>query len=126
MFNIIKKIINEAGPREAGSEAEVKGQEIVQSELNKFCNNTETHIFKTPLSSHFGSLKIFCLFFYISLFLYSYSLTIAVILSIVNFIFFMGHFVGYRHWLDFIFKKDTSLNVIGNLEPKKEVKSTLT
>jgi hypothetical protein len=47
------------------------------------------------------------------------------ILGILNSILFMGHFVTYRHWLDFLFPQKASWNVVGDIEPVGEVKSTL-
>ena len=38
---------------------------------------------------------------------------------------FLGHFVTYRHWLDFLFKKKTSYNVIGDIEPIQTATSTI-
>jgi hypothetical protein len=81
--------------------------------------------FQSALEAHFQSLKGFCTIYVLVLVLLRFDPTIAGLVAIVNTIFFIGHFVTYRHWLDFLFPKKPSWNVIGDIEPTGEVRDTL-
>lgn len=57
--------------------------------------------FQSPLEAHFQALKIFCVLYVIVLVQIRIDIRIAAVLGILNTILFLGHFVTYRHWLDF-------------------------
>lgn len=129
MISYIADIVARFGGRLAGSKQEKAAQEYTAGILEAYCDKVTVESFKSPLTSHFGSLKIFSVIYWLSLYIFSthyeQSKAIAAVLSIANGILFLGHFVTYRHWLDFLFPKQTSWNVEGTIEPTGEVKSTL-
>lgn len=125
MKALIEDIINRFGPRLPASKQERDAQLYLKSILEAFCNSVRVHEFKVPVNSMFGSLKLFCSVFYISLVLYWYHPVAALALSLVNSILFVGHFAIYHHWLDFLFKKHDSLNIIGDVEPQEKATSTV-
>lgn len=125
MVNYISEVINRFGGRAAGTSQEKAAQEYTASVLEAYCNNVRIDTFKTHLTSHFESLKIFSAVFWFCLIIYHVKYEVAAILSFLNAIFFLGHFVSYRHWLDFLFPKQTTWNVEGVIEPKEEVKNTI-
>ena len=125
MLNFIKEIIQKHGGRPPGSISEDNAQTDFQEQLKLVCHTTERHRFKAPMTSMLGSLKLFCWGFYISLLLYPFSSSASFVLSLINSIFFVGHFYTYRFWLDFLFPKQESSNVIGTIEPSNEVVSTI-
>lgn len=125
MVDYISEVINRFGGRAAGSSQEKAAQEYTASILEAYCNNVRIDSFKTHLTSHFESLKLFSVVFWLCLILFHVKYEAAAILSFLNAIFFLGHFVTYRHWLDFLFPKQTSWNVEGVIEPKGEVKNTI-
>lgn len=125
MVQFIKDVILQFGGRYFGSEQEKNAQIYTKTILEKYCDKTEIVSFDSALEAHFQSLKIFCVVYVLSLFVFKFSIIVATILSIINTILFLGHFVTYRHWLDFLYKKKTSYNVIGDIEPIKEATSTI-
>lgn len=125
MENTIKDIINKFGGRYFGREQEKQAQEYYKTLLNKFCDTAEIIPFKAALEGHFQALKIFVPIHIIVLFLIPSLPLIAMILGLVNSILFLGHFVTYRHWLDFLFAQKTSYNVVGNIEPTEKATSTI-
>lgn len=125
MVDYISEVINRFGGRAAGTSQEKAAQEYTASVLEAYCNNVRIDTFKTHLTAHFESLKIFSAVFWLCLYLYHVKYELAAILSFLNAIFFLGHFVSYRHWLDFLFPKQTTWNVEGVIEPKEEVKNTI-
>jgi len=122
----IKDFINQHGGRLAGSQAETNAQADLALRLKEFCKKVEIHPFEAPLDAKFFSLKIFCLIFYITLAIsfFNNHLWIPIVAS-VNSILFLGHFVMYKDWLNVFFPKKLSHNVLGTLEPLKEVKMTI-
>ena len=125
MLNYINDVISRFGGRYFGSEEEKKAQLYTADILRKYCDKVEVEEFQSALEGHFQSLKIFCIVYVLVLVLMKVDVRIAGILGIANTILFLGHFVTYRHWLDFLFPRKPSWNVIGDIEPTGEVKDTL-
>jgi hypothetical protein len=125
MLTYIEDIISRFGGRYFGSEAEKNAQLYTAGILGKYCDKVDVEEFQSPLEAHFQSLKGFCLVYVVVLVLMKVDIRIAAALGIVNSILFLGHFVTYRHWLDFLFPQKTSYNVIGQIEPTGQVHHTL-
>ncbi len=125
MLELIRDIINRFGGRYAGTVQEKQAQLYYKSLLEKFCDSVFMQEFDVPVAAKFESLKIFCIVFYISILLFLVSPLAAFLLSLLNALFYLMHFVTYHNWLDFLFSKQKSTNVIGAIEPLKEVKSTI-
>ncbi len=114
---LIAHIITQFGGRLAGSDAERGAQLWLRDYLARVCDETSVHAFTAPLGAKFGSLKLFCALFYLNLGVYWLSLPAAALLGLVNGVVFLGHFVTYRDWLDPLFPRQVSLNVVGSLQP---------
>jgi hypothetical protein len=125
MLTYIRDVITQFGGRYFGSEEERKAQLFTADILRKYCSKVEVEEFQSALEAHFQSLKGFCLVYVLVLILIKVDIRIAGILGIINSILYLGHFVTYRHWLDFLFPKKPSWNVIGDIEPTAEVRDTL-
>ena len=125
MEALIKDIIGTFGGRYYGSPQEKSAQEYMKLQFEKFCDKVEMTEFKSALSGHFESLKIFVLIHLLVLVLIKFSPFVAMLIGLTNMILFIGHFVTYRHWLDFLFPKESSYNVIGDIEPKETATSTI-
>ena len=125
MLTYINDVISRFGGRYFGSEQEKQAQLYTADVLRKYCDKVEVEEFQSALEGHFQSLKIFCLVYVLVLVLMKVDVRIAGPLGIANSILFLGHFVTYRHWLDFLFPKKPSWNVIGDIEPTGEVRDTL-
>jgi len=125
MVAFIEDIISRFGGRYFGSEQEKQAQHYTKEILEQYCDKTEIVPFDSALEAHFQSLKIFCAVYVLSLIIFQFSITAAAIISLANTILFLGHFVTYRHWLDFLFKKKISYNVIGDIEPEGNATSTI-
>ncbi len=125
MLTYINDVLTQFGGRYFGSEQEKKAQLYTAEVLKKYCDKVVVEEFKTALEAHFQSLKVFCLVYVVVLVLLKVNITAAAVLGIVNSILFLGHFVTYRHWLDFLWPQKESWNVIGDIEPTGAVKDTL-
>ncbi|HRH56297.1 MAG TPA: DUF4910 domain-containing protein [Chitinophagales bacterium] len=125
MIDFIQDIITRFGGRYFGSRQEKEAQEYTASILKKYCDKVEIEEFHSALEAHFQSLKMFCIVYIIVLVFCKIDIRVAAAIGIVNSVLFLGHFVTYRHWLDFLFDKKPSWNVIGDIEPTEKPTSTL-
>jgi hypothetical protein len=125
MLTYIDDIISRFGGRYFGSNEEKQAQIYTADILRQYCDRVEIEEFRSALEAHFQSLKGFCTIYLLVLVLLKFNPLAAGIVGILNTIFFLGHFVTYRHWLDFLFPKKPSWNVIGDIEPTGEVRDTL-
>jgi hypothetical protein len=125
MLDYIEEVITKFGGRYFGSEQEKQAQLYTADLLRKYCNKVDVEEFQSALEAHFQSLKGFCIAYVVVIILLKVNVLAAGILGLLNSILFIGHFLTYRHWLDFLFPKKPSWNVIGDIEPTDEVKSTL-
>lgn len=125
MIDFIQDIISRFGGRYFGSQQEKDAQYYTASILEKYCDKVAIEEFLSPLESHFQSLKIFCIVYVLVLLLFLVDVRMAAGLGLINTIMFLGHFVTYRHWLDFLFEKAPSWNVIGDIEPIETATSTI-
>ncbi|MFX1379086.1 MAG: M28 family metallopeptidase [Promethearchaeota archaeon] len=137
MYNIIQKIIDECGPRMPCSPQEAKSAEIIKSELEQTCDEVSIEPFTCHPRAALGWIKIaiilvlssFCLFFLIQMFLYSnwvYIVSIlAVTLVFLAVLIAWEEFFSYKEFIDPIFKKKESQNVIGKIKPEGETKKIL-
>lgn len=125
MYTFIQDIIAKFGGRYPGSEAEREAQAYTASLLRNHCDHVKVEEFQSPLRAHFGAMPIFVSVYFLVLVLLKVDVRYAGIVGMLNTVLYLGHFVGYRHWLDPLFRKRASWNVIGDIEPLGEVRDTL-
>lgn len=125
MIEFITDVIARFGGRYFGSNEEKEAQFYVKDMLKKYCDKVEVIPFESALEAHFQSLKLFSLMYVLSLVVFHFNVALAAFIAITNSVLYLGHFVTYRHWLDFLWKEKTSYNVIGDIEPSGEVRSTI-
>ncbi len=125
MHSMITDIIARFGGRLAGTAQEDMAQDYVRGLMDGFCDKAFMHRFVAPMEAMHGSLKLFCLVYLAALVLYQVSLPLAFVLALANAVFFLGHFLNFRFWLDSLFSGSESSNAIGVIQPRGEVRSTL-
>jgi len=121
----IKEVITRFGGRYFGSEQEKQAQLYTKEVLEQYCTTTAIVPFDSALEAHFQSLKLFCVVYVLTLIVFPFSIAAAAIIAVANTVLFVGHFVTYRHWLDFLYKQKTSYNVIGDIPPTGTPKRTI-
>lgn len=121
----IREVITRFGGRYFGSEQEKQAQLYTKEVLEQYCTTTAIVPFDSALEAHFQSLKLFCVVYAITLVVFPFSMPAAAVIAVVNTVLFLGHFVTYRHWLDFLYKQKTSYNVVGDIPPTGTPKRTI-
>ncbi|MFW9826856.1 MAG: M28 family peptidase [Candidatus Thorarchaeota archaeon] len=137
MYKIIEKIIYDCGPRMPCSPQEAIAADIIKNELGKTCDEVKLEEFTCSPRAALGWIKIvlimvllsFTLFFLIKWFLNSYwvyilSIISAILVSLVILIAW-EEFFNYKEFIDPLFKKKSSQNVIGTIKPQGEIKKIL-
>lgn len=137
MYNFIQRIIDECGPRMPCSPQEAKSAELIKKELEETCDKVTIEPFTCHPRAALGCIRItivliifsFILFFLIQMFLNSYwALILAIITFCINFIAVLiiwYEFFNYREFIDPLFKKRESQNVIGKINSKNEIKKII-
>ena len=139
MYDVIQKIIDEAGCRMPCSKQEAKAAEIIKDELTKTCDEVEIEPFTCHPRAFLGwirldiilvllSISIFLLigFFAGDNFLIKIILsTISFGLSLLAFLIIWNEFFNYREFIDKLFKEKPSQNVVGKIKPKGELKKII-
>jgi acetylornithine deacetylase/succinyl-diaminopimelate desuccinylase-like protein len=137
LYTIIDKIIDECGPRMPCSEEEAHAADIIKSELDKVCDETKIEPFSCHPRAFLGFIKInvflvfisFLIFFFQPLeYGYFVSLLFSLIIFILNavaFVIIWNEFFNYREFIDPLFKKRHSQNVVGTIRGEGEMKKIL-
>ncbi|UCC18494.1 MAG: M28 family peptidase [Promethearchaeota archaeon] len=137
MDEIIERIIDECGARMPCSPQEAKSAEIIKHELEKTCNEVTIEEFTCSPRAALGWIKIvlvmvlisFSLFILIKFLANSYWLYIlSIIATILVFLVILiawEEFFSYKEFIDPIFRKKTSQNVIGKIKPQGEIKKII-
>jgi len=137
LYEIIDKIIDECGPRMPCSETEETAAKIIRNELEKACDETDIEVFTCSPRAFLGFIKINVVMVFVSFLLFffqpkGYGYLIDIVFSFlifllngVAFIIIWNEFFNYREFIDPIFKKRQSQNVIGKIRGNGEIKKIL-
>ena len=119
----ITKICDEIGPREAGSKEERKAQEHWAEEMKKYADDVVMEDFEVHPHAFMSWVAIDATLMLLGLIFYFLKFPIVtLVLSVMAIVCMMFEFLFYRQFLDRLFKKKTSCNVIGTRKPTGEVK----
>jgi len=137
MYDIIQNIIEECGPRMPCSPQEAKGAEIVKKELEQTCDEVNVERFTCHPRAALGWINIdvlliilsFSCFFFIQLFLETLlTLILAIVilgLNVFAYLVAIKEFFSYQEFIDPLFKKKKSQNVIGKIHSEGEIKNLI-
>lgn len=112
MFGLIKKVIDEIGPRPACSEAEKKLGRLLVEEWKPICDRVDVEQFTCSPSALQYSWLLMGLFYFATIIIYWFfpplALAIATINCIIGF-----EILRVREFLHFLFPRKQGENVIG-------------
>jgi hypothetical protein len=143
MHDFIKEICEDIGPRESGTEAELLAGDRIEREMKKFCDKTHQEEYTASPTAFLGGIRygaflvsVSIIFYWLSLLIdldilnlseiYSIIfLIISLILISITISYFILEVMRYHESFDFLFPNQTSRNVIGVIEPEKEMKNSI-
>ena len=120
MYNFIKDICDNIGPRLATKKEEHEGLGVIQKELSNYCDETFTQEFKTAYLAYprglvrwGGGLCTIGFFF-----LFTYLPYICTIMCSLGLFFAVTELLFLKEYLDIFYAKGISKNVFGIVKPK--------
>lgn len=143
MFDFIKSVCEEIGPRESGTEEELKAGNMVEEEFKKFCDNTQQENYKSNPRAFLGGIRYGSIIILVSIIFYWLSLIIdlgiltmnpifsfifigiAVVFQIITVSYFILEVMRYHEVFDFLFPERESKNVIGIINPDEPIENIL-
>ena len=137
MYGFIEKIINECGPRMPCSIQEQKAAQMIKREFDDLCEVSQIEVFACHPRAFLGFIKVIVFLALLSFFLFFLSFQgnlslmgqILIILSFLLIIFadliLWNEFFNYREFIDPLFRKKNSQNVIGKFNAKEEAENLL-
>lgn len=137
MHDFISKIINECGPRMPCSIQEEKAAQIIKSEFDKTCDLSFIEDFTCHPRAFLGYIKIIVILNLISFILFFLSfqqyspliiqvfIIVSFLLNLVAFLILWNEFFNYREFIDPLFKKKTSQNVIGTFKSNEKTENVI-
>ena len=119
----IKKVCTECGPREAGSEAEHKAQQMMAKDLEDCCEEVRIEEFKVAPRAFMAWIQICIVLGFAATAAYNLGQALAsMILLSSALVIAVLEFLMYKQFLDPLFPKKTSHNLIGVRKPSGEIK----
>jgi len=137
MYNLVQKIVNEVGPRMSCSQQELEGAKVIKEELERECDDVLMEKFTCHPRAFLGWIKLISIVTPISIICYLFSQVIfaffwVLIFSAISFILvFLAvlimweEFFNYNEFIDFLYHKKSSQNVIGIFKSKFERKKII-
>jgi hypothetical protein len=137
MYKSIDKIIRECGPRMPCSPQEAKAASIISDELKDFCDEVNIEEFTCSPRAFLGWIRIVVSFVAASMILFLFLpffqfelfnvflIGISVLLNIISFVIMWKEFFNYEEFIDSLFKKKSSQNVVGKINSKNKKKMIL-
>lgn len=109
-----KKLCKAVGPRESGSEAEMKAQEEFRREIDTCCDSSVMEDYTLHPHALLGWISLDSVLLIISAVLYFFGFcVVSLVLTTLSFLFVIFEFILYRRFTDFMYGKKTSHNVYG-------------
>lgn len=122
-FTLTSKIIDEVGPRLAGTDASLNAADLLYNEIETFADSTEKEHFILHKGAFLGWIRILvgCYLFGVGFIWLGYPL-VSVILLVSSILILVFQFFLYKPFIDFLYPKKSGCNVVGIIEPKQDVK----
>lgn len=133
MYDFVQQVIDEIGPRMSCSSQEAEAAEFIKNELEKSCDEVSVEKFTCHPKAFLGWIKLDMFMIVISILLYFLSQIFTeqfwlLVIAIISFLFVLlpflimwEEFFNYREFIDPIFRKKSSQNIIGNFKSEGEL-----
>jgi hypothetical protein len=123
IISTIFSVISIVGPREPGSAAERAAQNIFQDHLKRSCDSVGLELFDCHPHTLMGWVCVDAFGLIFAVFFYNYDFRlVSFVLTTLCMLFFVLEFVCYYEFLDPLFPKRVSANVIAVRKPRGDVK----
>jgi len=143
MHGFIEKICEEIGPRESGTEEEMRAGDEIEAEMKKFCDETHQEEYISSPHAFLGGIRYGAFLVFIAIVLYWIDFLIdlniipldkglgmvflvcSIALIILTVSYFILEVMKYYEAYDFLFPKKKSKNIIGTINPSESAEKTI-
>ena len=122
MYNLVRKAIDEIGPRPACSEAEKKLGRSLAEEWRPICDRVDTESFTCRPGAFLGVIRLSVVLCLASIVLYWFYPFAALVMAALSLTTLVLELVRYREFIDFLFLPEQGENVVGTISPRGETK----
>jgi len=122
MYDLVKRVVDEIGPRPACSEAERKLGRMLCEGWRPICDRVETEPFTCRPGAFLGVIRVSVVLFFASIVLYWFYPFAAFVVAVLSLVALVFELVRYREFIDFIFLPEQGENIVGTIWPRGETK----
>jgi hypothetical protein len=120
MYSLIKKVIDEIGPRPSCSEREKKLGRLLVEEWQPFCDRVDSETFTCSPHAFLGFIPVSVLLYFAAVILYWFYPLASFITVAIGFGMLFFELLRYREFVDFLFPRRQGENIMGTIRPKGE------
>jgi aminopeptidase YwaD len=122
VYNLIRKVIDEIGPRPPCGESERKLGRLLIKEWMPVCDVVAAESFTCSPQAFLGFLPLSVLAYFAAAVLYWFYPPASLVMAAVSFSLIFFEFMRYREFIDFLFPRKKGQNVIGVIRPRGEAR----
>ncbi len=134
MYDFVQSVIDKIGPRTSCSSQEAEAAEFIKNEFENSCDEVSVEKFTCHPKAFLGWIKLDMFMIIISILLYFITQLFTeqfwlLLIAIISFVFVLlpflimwEEFFNYREFIDPLFRKKSSQNVIGKFSSEGELK----
>ncbi len=120
MYALVKKVIDEIGPRPSCSEREKRLGRLLAEEWQPFCDRIDVETFTCSPHAFLGFIPVSVLLYFAAVILYWFYPLASFVLIATGFGIVFFELLRYREFIDFLFPRRQGENIIGTIRPKSE------
>lgn len=120
MFGLLKRVIDEIGPRPSCSDEEKRLGRLLVEEWEPFCDRVDVETFTCSPTAFLGFIRVSVLLFFAAVILYWFFPPVSFVLIAIGFGIVFFEFLRYREFIDFLFPRKQGENIMGTIPPKGE------
>jgi hypothetical protein len=120
MYGLVKKVIDEIGPRPSCSKQEKKLGHLLAEEWQPFCDKVDTETFTCSPNAFLGFIPVSVLLYFAAVALYWFYPLASFVLIVIGFGMLFFELLRYREFVDFLFPRKQGENIMGTIRPEGE------
>jgi aminopeptidase YwaD len=122
MYDLVKRVVDEIGPRPACSEAERKLGRLLSEGWQPICDRVETEPFTCRPGAFLGVIRVSVVLFFASIVLYWFYPFAAFVVAVLSLTALVFELVRYREFIDFLYLPEQGENIVGTIRPRGETR----
>ena len=120
MYSLVKKVIDDIGPRPSCSEREKRLGRLLTEEWQPFCDKVDSETFTCSPHAFLGFIPFSVLLYFAAVILYWFYPLASFVLIAIGFGTLFFELLRYREFVDFLFPRRQGENIMGTIRPKGE------